>query len=249
MPQSVSVTLYSGGAVGHGVAGRVAFLEILGLDVAGMQKAEMRGVDVAFETLEPVAFALQYCDRQVLLGNEQRLVHGHGRRLGACTHIYPDQAGALIHLVAPGADLLLEVLRRRHIRHFEATPFDIEFPAVIDAPDAVFLVAAEEQRGAAVGALMVEHADPAGTVAKGDELFAEQHQPHGVAVGLQFGRERCGNPILPHQLAHHRARANPRQILAVRRLRHVAPPFIFWTSGMMPPVNYLHYATNVHLRQ
>jgi len=31
------------------VARRVTFLKILGLDVAGMEEAEMRGVDIAFQ--------------------------------------------------------------------------------------------------------------------------------------------------------------------------------------------------------
>ena len=37
----------------------------------------------------------------------------------------------------------------------------------------------------------------------------------GVAVGLQLRRHRRRNPVLPHQLAHDRARPDPDEILAV----------------------------------
>ena len=52
--------LVLGRAVGDGVARRMPFLEILGLDVAGMEEAEMRGVDIAFQALQPIGLALQH---------------------------------------------------------------------------------------------------------------------------------------------------------------------------------------------
>jgi hypothetical protein len=36
----------------------MTFLEILGLDVTCVEKTEMRGVDISFEALQPVALAL-----------------------------------------------------------------------------------------------------------------------------------------------------------------------------------------------
>ena len=74
-----------------------------------------------------------------------------------------------------------------HVRHVEAVAFDIEFPAVIGAANAFLLVAAEEQRGAAMRAAMIEDADTAQAVANRDQFFAEQHQPQRRAIGLEFG--------------------------------------------------------------
>ena len=132
---------------------------------------------------------------------------GSSRRLLALAHVGPDEARALDHLVGLGLDAVLEVLRRRHVRHVDAVAFDVELPAVIDAAQAAFLVAAEEQRGAAVRAAMLHDADPAVGVAEGDQLLAEQHQPHRLAVGLELRRETGGNPVFAHQVAHRRARA------------------------------------------
>src|SRR6185312_7108337 len=96
---------------------------------------------------------------EILLGNEQRLEHRHRRCFRARPHVDPDETSLLPHLVSFGADLLLEVLRGRHVRHFEAAAFDVELPAVIDAADAILLVAAQEQRSATMRALMIEDAD------------------------------------------------------------------------------------------
>ena len=143
----------------------------------------------------------------LVLGQVQHLERRQLGRLLALAHVGPDEARALDHLVGLGLDAVLEVLRRRHVRHVEAVAFDVELPAVIDAAQAAFLVAAEEQRGAAVRAAMLHDADPAVGVAEGDELLAEQQEPHRLAVGLQFRRETGGNPVFAHQVAHRRARA------------------------------------------
>src|SRR5262249_54044473 len=108
------------------------------------------------------------------------------RRFGACPHIDPDDAGAFRGRIGLGLDLVLEILRRRHARHVDAIAGNVELPAVVDAADAVLLVTPEEQRGAAVWAAMVYDADPPGAVAKGNQLLAEQHQPHRGAVALEL---------------------------------------------------------------
>src|SRR3954447_13735740 len=43
--------LVFGRPVGHGMSCRVTFLEVFGLDMAGMEETEMRRVDIAFEAL------------------------------------------------------------------------------------------------------------------------------------------------------------------------------------------------------
>jgi hypothetical protein len=61
-----------------------------------------------------------------------------------------------------------EGLVSRQIGHIEAVPDRVELPAVIDAPEAAFFVAPKEQRGAAVGAPVIQYADPPRAVTKGD---------------------------------------------------------------------------------
>ena len=148
-----------------------------------------------------------------VLGQVQHFERGQRRRLLARAHVGPDEARALGHLVGLGLDAVLEVLRRRHVRHVEAVAFDVELPAVIDAAQAAFLVAAEEQRGAAMRAAMLHDADAAVGVAEGDQLLAEQQEPHRLAVGLQLRRQAGGNPVFAHQVAHRRARADAREHL------------------------------------
>src|SRR5438105_8536273 len=95
---------------------------------------------------------------------------------------------------------------------------------MIDAADSAFLVASEEERGAAMRAAVVHHADPARAVAKRDQLLAKQHQPDRRAVALEFGGLRGRNPVLPHQLAHHRSGTDLREFLSFRSSCHRNPP-------------------------
>src|SRR6202011_674673 len=95
---------------------------------------------------------------------------------------------------------------RRDVRHLQAVAVNIELPAVIDAAHAARLVAAEEQRGAAVRATLVHHADAArGLIAERDQLFTEQQQLERLAAGLELARFGRRDPVLAHQLTHHGA--------------------------------------------
>lgn len=187
---------------------------------AAMQEAEMRVVDIAFQRLQPVALPLDAEEAELLGGQSCRLELGQRRRHRAGTEIGPDEAGALHHREGASLDLVLEVLVRQHVRHVNAVAGDVELPAVVDAADAARLVAAEEQRGAAMRAAMVHHADLARAVAEGDQLLAEQHQAERRAVRGQFRRHAGRDPVLPHQLAHRRAGAGMDQDLAVALGRH-----------------------------
>ena len=171
--------------VGDGVEDRLVFREIVRFNMAGVQEAEMRGVDLALERLQPVAVALDEARADFVLGHVQDLECRQRRHLRARAHVDPDHAGALHDLIGLGLDLLHEA-RRRHARHVHTVAGNVELPAVIDAANAPLLVASQEQRGTAVRAAMVHHADPAFTVAKGDQLLAEQHQAHRRAVARQL---------------------------------------------------------------
>ena len=73
----------------------------------------------------------------------------------------------------------------RLARQVDAVAVGVEFPAVIDAAQAAFLVAAEEQRRAAMRAIRVDQADTPLRVAEGDQVLAEQAHAHRRAVALR----------------------------------------------------------------
>ena len=64
-------------------------------------------------------------------------------------------------------------------------------------------------------AAMLHDADPAVGVAEGDELLAQEHEPHRLAVRLEFRRKAGRNPVFPHQVAHRRAGADMGQKLVI----------------------------------
>src|SRR5262249_57691998 len=73
------------------------------------------------------------------------------RRDLAGTHVDPDHAVDVAAGVRPRADLVLERALLGLVRHVDAAAGDVELPAVIRAAEAALLVAAEEERGAAMG--------------------------------------------------------------------------------------------------
>ena len=204
------------GAVGHREAEQAVFRHDLRVDAAGMQKAEMRGVDIAFQRLQPVALALHERDRHLALRQQGRLDLRQRRRLRALAHIDPDKAVALRDRVRLGLDAVLEIRHAGEVRRIDAIAVRVELPAVIDAAYAVLLVAPEEQRGAAVRAFMVHDPDPPGAVAERDQFLAEQHRG---ASGRRRPSAPTTSPPGPSIAASIRpsigARPDPDEILAV----------------------------------
>ena len=147
-------------AVGQVEAVQAVGRDLVGLQGAEMQEAEMRGVDVALERLQPVALALVHARDALVLGQRQALDVRHWRRLLTRPHVGPDQAATLHHLVDRGAHAIGELLVGRQVGHVEAPALGVEFPTVIGAADAVALGAAEEQRCAAVRAAVIHNSDP-----------------------------------------------------------------------------------------
>ena len=74
---------------------------------------------------------------------------------------------------------------------------------MIKAAQPTFLVAAEHQRGAAVRALFVQHADAALGVAKHHHILAQQAGAARRAVALgDFLAHAHGHPVAAHHFAH-----------------------------------------------
>jgi len=106
---------------------------------------------------------------------------------------------------------------------------------MIDAADAVLLVAADEERGAAVRAAVVHDADPAGAVAEGDQLFAQDHQAHRIAVRLYLGGEAGRHPVLPHEGTHDGSGANAGEVGAVLWLHGSGSSLVVFDRLDPPP--------------
>ena len=90
--------------------------------------------------------------------------------------------------------------------HVDADAGDVELPAVVDAAQALLLIAAPEQGRAAMRAVAVQHADLAGGIAEGDQVLAEDAELNGRAVGVgQLLGRAHRQPEAAEQLAHRRA--------------------------------------------
>src|SRR5271165_513532 len=190
-----------------------------------VQDRRVRGVDAAFERLQPVALFPNLRDVAVGFRDLRPLESRRRRHLVARSHIGPDHPAYLGRRIGGQADLVTERLRLVHL--LDAIAFDVELPAVIDAAQAGFLVASEPQGGAAMRAKLLDEPDAALAVAKTDELLAEQLHAHRRAVGLgEFARQEGRNPIPPQHIAHRRARSYSRhQLVLFARQHRVAPLF------------------------
>jgi len=168
----------------------------------------VRGVETAFEPLQPVALLNDLADVPVRL---QHLCPGEFRQrrdLLGRTHIGPDEAAQFAGRISSYADLVLELVFLRLVHLVDTTAVDGEFPAVINATQPALLVAPEPQRGAAMWTIFVEEPDPAVAVAERDEILAQQPDAHRRTVGPgDLARQQRRDPIATHRLAHRRSRA------------------------------------------
>src|SRR5256714_3001955 len=169
----------------------------------------MRGVDAALQCLQPVAFLDDLADMAAFCRNLRPGKFGRGRHLVGRAEIGPDEATELDRRIGSDVDVLLELVLRRLIELVEAIAFDVELPAVIDAPETTFLVASEEQRHPAMRAEFVDQTDPAVAVAERDEILAEQSDAGRRTVRLgDLRRQAGGGPKTPHRPAHPRPGAD-----------------------------------------
>ena len=140
-------------------------------------------------------------------------------------HVGPDDPSAVDAGIGGGTDAGLEVGVLRLVRHIEAAALGVELPAVVDAAQTTFFVSPEEQRCAAVRTEVGHQADLAGAVPEADQLLAEQHHPHGVAVWLgELGREHRGDPVLPHEGPHRRTGTDASDEFVFFLTEHAGPP-------------------------
>ena len=165
-----------GRAVDHRVAAQIGRIGLRRIDAAHVQEREVRGVDVAFQRLQPVALALHHERLHSSGGSMTASKHGRGGACSRLAHVGPDEPVALERRVGLRPDLLGEGLGGRDVRHVEAIALHVELPAVIRAAQPGLLVAAEEQGRAAMRAAVIHDADASARVAERDQLLAQQHE-------------------------------------------------------------------------
>ena len=190
-----------------------------------MREGEMRGVDRAFHRLHPVA-VLPFLGDVAVRGRHQRhFQRGQFRHLLRRAHIGPDHVAPFAHRIGFDADQVLGVEIGIGGRHVDAAAVGVELPAVIDAADAAFLVAAEPEIGAAMRAILVDDADHAARVAEGEQFLAHHDDLLRRAVGFrQFRRQQHRHPEPAQQFAHSRSRAALGQEFVVFCAEHGCPP-------------------------
>jgi hypothetical protein len=176
------------------------------------------------------------CAHVGLVGRQYgRFERRQRRRYRALAHIDVNHAAALRDLVGFGLDFGQGFLVDGQVRHLEAVACRVELPAVIDAAQAALLIAAEEQGGTAMRAAVIEDADPPRTVAKRDQLLAQEHQAQRIAVGGQFRRQTGRQPILAHQSAHRGAGSDAGQQFVFGCSGHVAAPAVLVARKSVSP--------------
>src|SRR6266498_5104728 len=134
----------------------------------------MGGIYVTFERLEVIAF-LEILDHASMVRIHQAPLHDW-RTFGHVfwrTHIGPDHATPLARRIRLELDFVFEVAVGRLAGHVDTVAGGIELPAVVDAAQATFFVAAIEQRGSPVRAKRAHQADGAVGVAERDQVFTE----------------------------------------------------------------------------
>src|SRR5262245_43416612 len=198
-----------------------------------MQDGRVRGVDAAFEGLEPVGLLDDL--RHVAMALRRLRPGEPGWRRGPLgwPHVGPYDAAELHRRVRRDLDLALELELLRLVHHVDAATVRVVLPAVVDAAQAALLVAAEEERRPPVRAVLVEQPDTAARVAEGDQILAEQSDANGRTVGLgHLADEQRGYPVAAHRRAHGTAGLDTREqgvffagehravLLARRRTRH-----------------------------
>src|SRR5215471_19900150 len=87
-------------------------------------------------------------------------------------HVASLYAGISLDLELAQEIALLHLARLRDTGDVDAIAVDVEFESMIDAAQASFLVAAEEHRGGAVRAALVDEPDASARIAEEDEILA-----------------------------------------------------------------------------
>src|SRR5205814_1477691 len=103
-----------------------------------------RGVDAALQRLQVVTLLNDLGDMPAAFRNLGPGEFRRRRHLVDRAEISPHDATELDRRIGGDVDAVLELVLRGLVELIDAVAFDVEFPAVIDAAEAAFLVAPKE---------------------------------------------------------------------------------------------------------
>src|SRR5262245_23199131 len=112
----------------------------------------MDGVDAAVDGLDKVVLLIVPRDKTMRFWNPTPLKFRQLRDLIPGSHVGPQDARLFPHGISSKPDIVLESARRIFRRHVDASSFDVVFPAMVGAAQAVLLIAPEKKIGTAVSA-------------------------------------------------------------------------------------------------
>jgi hypothetical protein len=150
--------------------------------VSGVQEAEVARVEVALDSLQPIASALQ-SPTALFVGRGVELLEVRKRRGRlARAHVGPHNATRFDTSVGVRPDLPLEVATPRFVRHVHTGTGGIELPPVVDAADPVALTSPEVERGPTMRAVLRQDAHAPARVTERYEVLPQQSHPQRVRV-------------------------------------------------------------------
>src|SRR4051812_42512489 len=130
----------------------------------------MARIDAALHGLQPIAFLMTFRDEALVRPDERKFPSRARRLLIGRAHIGPEHAALLDQRISGQLDLLGVPALGGLGGNVDALARRVEFPAVVGAAQAAFLVAPEPERDSTVRAELVDETERAFTVAK-------RHQP------------------------------------------------------------------------
>src|SRR5690606_11041738 len=163
----------------------------------------MRGIDCPFEYLGPIARDQHFGDADLGVGGgrpRRRRELGH---VILRAHVGPDHSAPFLDFISLVPDFLGHGAGGGLGHHFDDIAFDVHLPAVVQAAQAAFFVAAIHQRHAPVRTVFVHHADTPVGVAEHHQVFPQYPGLHGIAVVLaDLFAQAHRYPVPAHQLPH-----------------------------------------------
>ena len=133
-------------------------------------------------------------------GRRLELRHGLGR-----THIGPHEAAPLAGRISLDLHLFSEAALRRLRGHLHHVAVHVHLPAMVEAAQSAFLVAAKSQRHASMRTIFVQNPEPTLAVAEHDQILAQQSHFQWRAVRLGHFLDQAGrHPVAAHDLTHRR---------------------------------------------
>src|SRR5690606_29785274 len=144
-----------------------------GVVQGAVEEAGVRWVVVALHGLEVVALQPELAHVAVAGWQLEPVELGERGLLLRRAHVGPDDVGGFDAGVAGDLDLVAVGVALGGRWEVDALTEDVELPAVVDAAQAVFFVAAEEEGRAAVRAVRIQESGAALGVTEGDELLAQ----------------------------------------------------------------------------